>query len=195
MRPKARISEIVALLLLPAMAVAQDSPQDLPAARAADTYAVYSAALGDRQVTYSIADRTAIDLVVLKEVLNGHANRCATPPEGESREFREALDDLREQSHVAYRLEDRFRFHKAKVRMVGADEKQRDRLYPYRLSSVGFSKDRSLALVIVDNVHPMAGSERLSIFKRTAGRWEEQTWKNDCWIVAELAGPIAVERT
>lgn len=187
---RARLRTAAVLLLLPALVAAQDSTQDLPAERAADTYAVYRAALGGREVTYWIADRTMTESIVLKRVLDTHTSKpCVTPPQAESRAFREAVDDLRLQSQVAYRLEDRFRFRKAKVRIVGADEIERNRLHPYYLSSVGFSKDRSLALVIVHNFIQLAvagggwgGFEASSVLKRTSGGWEEQKWKNECRI-------------
>lgn len=110
------------------------------------------------------------------------------------------MDDFRAQNGNVYRIVNRFHLNGRKVRLLNeAEEKHLESLLfggkepeppladatdIIRLSNVGFSRDRVLAIVVVSNYcGGLCGSERWRIFKRTQDGWVEQQW-NKCLIVS-----------
>jgi hypothetical protein len=122
-------------------------------------------------------------------------------PEDDREAFEQAADDFRAQKGSVYRIVNRFNLNGLKVRLLNRDEEKhlqdwffngKNRPEPslaeatdiIRLSRVGFSSDRSLAIVVVSNYcGAQCGSERWRIFKRSNDRWVEQRW-NKCFILS-----------
>jgi len=177
--------------------------RELPPDRIDDTYSVYDAALRNSLIgdhtgdppAYFIADRTGQRYGV------GDPDKCMDAPEDDREAFEQAADDFRAQNGSVYRIVNRFNLNGRKVRLLNRDEEKhlqdwlfngKNRPEPslaeatdiIRLSRVGFSSDRSLAIVVVSNYcGGLCGSERWRIFKRSNDRWVEQRW-NKCFILS-----------
>ena len=177
--------------------------QELPPDRITDTYSVYEAALHNPLVgdhtgepkVYFIADRTGQTYGV------ADPDKCIDAPEADRQTLEQAVNDFQAQSGNVYRIVNRFNLNGRKVRLLNETEEKRlenwlfsgkDRPEPsladatdiIRLSRVGFSSDRTLAIVIVSNYcGGLCGSERWRVFKRNKDGWVEQQW-NKCLILS-----------
>jgi hypothetical protein len=173
-------------------------PQELPPERIADTYSVYEAALhnpladhtGEPQ-TYFIADRTGQTYGI------ADPDQCIVAPEADRQALEQAVDDFRAQNGKVYRIVNRFNLNGRKVRLLNeVQEKQiqldwfkrqeplLDATEIIRLSRVGFSNDRSLAIVVVSHhCGTLCGNESWRIFKRSKDKWVEQQWTK-CEVVS-----------
>lgn len=161
---------IVLALASPAEEPKYDKPKPLPEDRAVDTYDVYDTALA-RPVwgqPYSGAKYYIIDRSIKPN--HRQPEKCIYPP-GELRgKVSEVLADLAAQDD-AYTIQPRFKLDKP-YEMVSFDSHY---LYPVgtiQLSVVSFSKDRSLALVILWS----KGGSQWRVFTRGEKGWEEQHW-------------------
>ncbi len=179
--------------------------QELPTERITDTYSVYEAALHNPLVgdhtgepkAYFIADRTGQTYGV------ADPEKCIDAPEADRQTLDQAVEDFRAQNGNVYRILNRFNLNGRKLRLLNeAQEKGlenwlfggtkapepepswADATDIIRLSRVGFSSDRRLAIVVVSNYcGGLCGSERWRIFKRNKDGWVEQPW-NKCFIVS-----------
>jgi len=188
------------LLLYTALAVGQQvtpaaPPQELPGERVVDTYGVYAAALRnplgiqlDTAKTYLVSDHTGQNY--------GLSEECAHAPEGVTIEFSEAIADFRAQKGNVYRLENYFVNKEPKVRLLSPkEEKAAVRSWSrgvqptdiIRLSNVGFSRNRSLAVVAVShNCGSLCGGENWHVFRRRGNEWVEQQQLGGCSLISRL---------
>jgi hypothetical protein len=149
-----------------------NKPKPLPKDREVDTYAVYDAALQStiwgqphQNTKYYIRDRA------VKPNSGWQPEKCLHPPDELREKLNEMLQDLAAQP--TYRLEPRFKLDKP-YEMIDSD--RHDGFPPgtetIQLGVVSFSKDRSLASVVVWGC---CGSQ-WKVFTRGKKGWEEQTW-------------------
>lgn len=183
------------------------APQDLPTDRTVDTYSVYDAALvgaifdhPDDAMTYFISDHTGQTYDV------PDVSKCVQPPKEDQWAFAEAVADFRAQQGKVYRLENYFTLKQRKLLLVAPNDEAviRKKLSTaqhisnpqldeatdiIRLSNVGFSHDRSLAIVIVSNYcGNMCGGEKWRIFTRSDNGWAEQQYT--CFVWSMLLPPV-----
>jgi len=194
---------VVLLVFVAAGENNQKDALEVPPERVADTYAVYDAALhnplvGDHQgepKAYFISDRTG-DTYGQED-----PEKCIDAPADDLHALEQATSDFQEQKGKVYRLENRFNLGARKVKLLNKNEEGRVEEWLFngqtrpeppldeatdiiRLSNVGFSGDRLLAIVTVSNYcGGLCGSERWRIFKRTKDGWTEQPW-NRCVTVS-----------
>jgi hypothetical protein len=170
-------------------------PQELPSERIADTYSVYAAVLRnplgihpDTAKTYFVSDRTGQSYVLSEE--------CAHAPEGATIEFSEAISDFRAQKGTVYRLENHFHVKEREIRLLSPkEEKTALRTWSrgvqptdiIRLSNIGFSRNRSLAVVAVSHeCGSRCGGENWRVFKRHGNEWVEQQQLGGCSLISGL---------
>jgi hypothetical protein len=204
------------LLLYTALVIGQlvapvAPPQELPGERAPDSYSVYAAALRnaiwnhpDETNTYFISDRTGQTYNVGVE--------CVHAPEGDTSALSQAVADFRAQQGKVYQLRDEFNFKERKLRLLTPREenplqKRLSGLSPaapisatslkeatdvIRLSNIGFSRDRSLAIVAVSNYcGSLCGGEKWHIFKRDGNGWVEREF-DGCTAISGV--PVKPQR-
>ncbi len=177
------------------------APEDLPANRVADTYSVYEAALAnpiwdhsDNHRPYFIASATGQTYGV------EGPEQCVSAPESEQQRFREAVQDYNGQKGKVFRVEDRFTLDRP-FRLINEDQQRQisDKLFRgtppkdpslkdatdiITVGNVAFSKDRSLAMVVISNYcGGLCGGEKWRIFKRGAKGWVEKNWGR-CSIIS-----------
>jgi hypothetical protein len=171
------------MLILLTLASAQEQkhekpkPLALPEDRAADTYDVYDAALPKpiwgqpyQGAKYYIVDR------VMKAGIGWQRDNCFKPPNELRVKVEEMLDDLSKQPD-AYILEPRFKLNKPYqfVKSGGHDVPSGES--GVALGIVSFSKDRSLASVVVwTSCGQLCGGSQWKVLTREKKGWEEQPW-------------------
>jgi hypothetical protein len=180
----ARAQSVLMLIMLTLASYAQEQksvePKSLPEDRATDTYDVYDAALPSPiwgqpydGAKYYIIDRS------IKPNPGWQPEKCMHPPDELRTKVKEMFDDLEAQAD-SYKLESRFKLAKP-YQFVSSDPLQRrkgmDGGVPpsaqiIQLGIVSFSKDRSLASVVVWS----SGGSRWKVFTRGKKGWEEQPW-------------------
>ena len=175
---------ITAALAVWAQERKEDSPKPLPEERAADTYGVYDAALR-RPISFGLPLQSAKYYIVDKATKGGpdwQRDNCFQPPDELRAKVKEMQDDLSAQPD-AYVLEPRFNLDKPYqlVKSGGHDVPPGE--YGFALGIVSFSKDRSLASVVVwSSCGQLCGGSQWKVFTRGKKDWEEQPWSH-CGVI------------
>jgi hypothetical protein len=188
-----RLSSATMLLILTLASAAQEQKQKelipVPEDRATDTYDVYDAAVpspiwgqGDSGTKYYIIDKA------VKPNSGWHPEECIQPPNELRAKVSEMLDDLKMQAD-SYKLEPRFKLAKP-YQLISSDPAQRreGEIPPHSkviaLGIVSFSKDRSLASVVVwSSCGQLCGESKWEVFMRGKNGWEEKPWSR-CGAIA-----------
>lgn len=155
-----------------------NEPKPLPEDRAADTYAVYDAALPKPLWSTTAPNRTKYYILdhAIKMGIGWQTDRCFKPPNELQVKVGEMLDDLSSQPD-AYILEPRFKLDKPYQFIKSGGREVPRGEYGIALGIVSFSKDRSLASVIVQSsCGQTCGESKWMIFTRGRKGWEEQPW-------------------
>ena len=193
---------IVICLLTCAFAQETGAPfRDLEADRIEDTYALYGQVLRapiwdhkDDGGKLFIANHTG-------QTYNIDSSRnCIKAPGAFEQRLNQALDDFARNKQNSYKIENRLPLErpyqlitKAQEEQLGMKffrgEKPADRSLGLatdivRVSAVGFSADRSLAILVVSNYcGGLCGGEKWHILKRTEKGWVEQKWSS-CIVIS-----------
>ena len=161
----------------PKTALAEDS---LALYEDVDAYQVYSAAL---------RGRAPVGIPLLIERRTAPGDNCIAPSGAHSAQVREASEDSRETNRRQLRLVERFEIpvkllndaaaRDIQSKLAGRHEPELRRVGLTSLSAVGFSKDRSVAVLYVGNYCGL-----------TCGQWRSAAYikKNGAWT--ELKGQV-----
>ena len=169
---------IVLTVALSAQERKDDKPKVLPEDRAADTYSVYEAALPKPlwSTTAHYGPKYYIVNHAIKPNSGWHPENCMHPPDDSQARVKEMLDDLSMQPD-AYILEPRLKLDKPYQFVESGGHEVPPGEYGIALGIVSFSKDRSLASVVVWNsCGQLCGGSRWMVFTRGKKGWEEQPW-------------------
>jgi len=151
-----------------------------------DTYSVYDAALR-RPISFGQPLRGAkyyiVDSAIKATGIGWKPDNCFRPPEELRAKIKEMLDDLSMQPD-AYLLEPRFKLDKP-YQLVKSGHDVPTGEYGFALGIVSFSKDRSLASVVVwSSCGQLCGGSQWKVLTRGKKGWEEQTWsRSHLWSV------------